>query len=154
MGSEFVVRLPVVLSVVQPPATDDGDAIVPSSRRRILVVDDNQDAAMSLAMMLKLMGNEAKTAHDGQEALEVAAAYRPDLILLDIGMPIMNGYEAARQIRQQPWAKNIVLAALTGWGQDEDRRKSQEAGFDFHITKPIEPAALEKLLSRLQSQTG
>jgi CheY-like chemotaxis protein len=98
-------------------------------------------------MMLKLMGNETRTAHDGQEAIDVAAAFRPDLILLDIGMPRLNGYDTAKQIRQQSWGKTIVLVALTGWGQDEDRRKSDEAGFDSHMVKPIEPAALEKLLA-------
>jgi CheY-like chemotaxis protein len=143
----------VVLSVLQ--AQDDEPDLRPkSSRKRVLVVDDNRDAAVSLAMMLKLMDNEAKTAFDGLEALDVAAAYKPDLILLDIGMPKMNGYETARHIRQQSWAEGITLVALTGWGQDEDRRKSQEAGFDFHMTKPIEPRALEKLLAGLSADTG
>ena len=105
-------------------------------------------------MMLKLMGNEAKTAHDGLEALDVAAAYRPDLILLDIGMPRLNGYETAKRIREQPWGKGVVLVALTGWGQEEDRRKSDEAGFDSHMVKPIEPAALEKLLANLKADTA
>ena len=146
MGSEFVVRLPVVLSLAQPQ-NDDEEPVRSSSGRRVLVVDDNVDAAISLAMMLKLMGNETKTAHDGLEALDVAAAYRPDLILLDIGMPKLNGYDTARHIRQQPWGKSVVLVALTGWGQEEDRRKSEDAGFDPHMTKPIEPAALEKLLA-------
>jgi signal transduction histidine kinase/ActR/RegA family two-component response regulator len=153
MGSEFDVRLPVVLSVVQPQSTE-AELLPSSSRRRVLVVDDNKDAAVSLAMMLKLMGNEAKTAHDGLEALDVAAVYRPDLILLDIGMPKMNGYDTARQIRQHLWGKGVVLVALTGWGQDEDRRKSQDAGFDSHMTKPIEPAALEELLAGLKWEAG
>jgi PAS domain S-box-containing protein len=145
-GSEFIVRLPVAMSVAKPDQTDER-ASGSSNRRRVLVVDDNRDAAMSLAMMLKLMGNETRTAHDGQEAIDVAAAFRPDLILLDIGMPRLNGYDTAKQIRQQSWGKTIVLVALTGWGQDEDRRKSDEAGFDSHMVKPIEPAALEKLLA-------
>ncbi|MBX9584219.1 MAG: PAS domain-containing protein [Gemmataceae bacterium] len=153
MGSEFVVRLPVVLSVV-PPQDEEGEATRPTARRRILVVDDNVDAAMSLAMMLDLMGSEARTAHDGVEALDVAAAFRPDLILLDIGMPRMNGYDTARHIREQAWGKGVVLVALTGWGQDEDRRKSKEAGFDAHMTKPIEPAALERLLASLKTDTA
>ncbi len=145
MGSEFIVQLPIVLSVAQPNYVDEQDG-EPSTRRRILVVDDNRDAAMSLAMMLKLMGNDAKTAHDGFEALEAAAAYRPDLILLDIGMPRLNGYETAKAIREKPWGKTIVLVALTGWGQEDDRRRSEAAGFDSHMVKPIEPAILEKLL--------
>ena len=109
---------------------------------------------MSLAMMLQLMGNETKTAHDGLEALDVAAVYRPDLILLDIGMPRLNGYDTAKQIRNQSWGKRIVLVALTGWGQDEDRRRSQDAGFDSHMVKPIEPAVLEKLLANLKAKTA
>ena len=99
--------------------------------------------------MLQLLGNEAKTAVDGFEA-----NFRPDVIFLDIGMPKLNGYETARQIRQQPWGKHVVLIALTGWGQDEDRRKSQEAGFDSHIVKPIELAALTKLLAAPDAATG
>jgi PAS domain S-box-containing protein len=153
-GSEFTVRLPVVLSVAEPTADDEEEPTRPSRRRKVLVVDDNVDAAVSLAMMLDLMGSEAKTAHDGLEALEVAAAYRPDLILLDIGMPRLDGHDTAKRIRQQPWGKDVVLVALTGWGQEEDRRKSEEAGFDAHMTKPIEPAALEKLLATLQADTA
>ena len=109
---------------------------------------------MSLAMMLRLMGNEAKTAHDGLEALDVAGAFRPDVILLDIGMPRLNGHETAKRIRKQPWGKGVVLVALTGWGQDEDRRKSVEAGFDSHMVKPVEPAALERLLANLHADTA
>jgi CheY-like chemotaxis protein len=153
MGSEFVVRLPVVLAVAQPSGGDD-EPTRPSSRRKVLVVDDNKDAAMSLAMMLKLMGNEAKTAHDGLEALDVAAMFRPDLILLDIGMPRLNGHETARRIREQPWSKGVLLVALTGWGQEEDRRRSDEAGFDSHMVKPVEPAALAKLLANLHADTA
>jgi CheY-like chemotaxis protein len=146
-GSEFRVRLPVAPA---EPASDDQDALPEGSPgHRVLVVDDNRDAALSLALMLRLMGNETQTAHDGQEALDVAAVYQPNLILLDIGMPRLNGYDTARQIRQRPWGKSVRLVALTGWGQDEDRRKSHDAGFDAHMVKPIEPAALEKLLASL-----
>jgi CheY-like chemotaxis protein len=102
--------------------------------------------------MLRLMGNESKTAHDGIEALDIAAAFRPDLILLDIGMPRLNGYETARRIRQQPWGKDVVLVALTGWGQDDDRQKSRDAGFDSHIVKPIQMETLEELLRALASR--
>jgi CheY-like chemotaxis protein len=145
-GSRFTVRLPVVLSVVQPQA-DDEELVRLSSRRRILVVDDNRDAADSLAMILRLMGNEATTAHDGLAAIRQAAAIHPEIIFLDIGMPGLNGYDTARQIRSQPWGKNVVLIALTGWGQDEDRRQSEDAGFDAHIVKPIDRATLENLLA-------
>jgi PAS domain S-box-containing protein len=149
-GSEFTVRLPAVQAVAEATGGGEGPAR-PSHRCRVLVADDNEDAATSLAMMLNLLGNEARTAHDGLEALDVAAAFRPDLILLDIGMPRLNGHEAAKRIRAQPWGKGVVLVALTGWGQEEDRRKSAEAGFDAHVVKPIDPAALEKLLATLRA---
>jgi PAS domain S-box-containing protein len=152
-GSEFTVRLPIVLTIV-PPGDGDGELNLPSNRRRILVVDDNKDSAMSLALMLKLLGNEAKTAHDGLQALDVAETFRPELILLDIGMPRLNGYDTAKRIRELPWGSEVVLVALTGWGQDEDRRRSKEAGFDAHMTKPIEPAALAKLLTNLNAETA
>jgi CheY-like chemotaxis protein/anti-sigma regulatory factor (Ser/Thr protein kinase) len=155
MGSEFIVRLPVALSVVHE-RQDEGDdqEARPTARHRILVVDDSEDAASSLAMVLRIMGNEVRTAHDGLEGVEAAAAFRPDVILLDIGMPKLNGYDACRRIREQPWGKGVVIVALTGWGQDEDKRRSQEAGFDSHLVKPVEPAALEKLLAELKSETA
>ena len=149
LGSEFVVHLPLpLLSPLQPqaPGSEREEAGAPA-RRRVLVADDNADAAESLAMMLEIMGNEVRTANDGVEAVETAAAFRPDLILLDIGMPRLNGYDACRRIREQPWGGGIVIIALTGWGQDEDRRLSQEAGFDRHLVKPVEPAVLEQLLA-------
>ena len=113
------------------------------------MADDNQDSADSLAMMLKIMGNEVRTANDGLQAVDVAAAFRPEVILLDIGMPKLNGYEACRRIREQPWSEKVILIALTGWGQDDDRRRSREAGFNHHMVKPVDPAALEKLLAGL-----
>jgi CheY-like chemotaxis protein len=122
--------------------------------RRFLVADDNRDAADSLALLLQLAGGEVHTAYDGQEAVEAAARLRPDVILLDIGMPRLNGYDAARTIREQPWGKGVVLVALTGWGQEEDRRKSKEAGFDGHLVKPVDPQALEKLLAGLRATAG
>jgi PAS domain S-box-containing protein len=149
-GSEFVVRLP--LATAEPIAADThSDLRRSASQRKVLVVDDNRDAAISLAMMLKLMGNDTKTAHDGLEAIDVAAAFQPDLILLDIGMPRLNGYDTARQIRETPWGRGVLLVALTGWGQDDDRRKSKEAGFDHHLTKPVDPTRLEKLLYENQA---
>jgi signal transduction histidine kinase len=155
MGSRFIVRLPVVLALASnPPGGEAGAQTTPSARRRILVVDDNRDAALSLAIMLKIMGNDTQTAHDGLEALDVAAAFRPEVILLDIGMPKLNGYETARRIRQEPWGRSTVLVALTGWGQEEDKRQSREADFDLHMVKPIEPMALDKLLAGLQVQTA
>ena len=146
-GSEFVVRLPVALSLVGDKPPDQADPDHPTGRHRILVVDDNRDAAESLAMMLTMMGNKTLTARDGLEALDVAAAFRPDVMFLDIGMPKLNGYEVARRIRQQAWGKDMVLIALTGWGQAEDKRRSLEAGLNFHLVKPVLPVALEELLA-------
>jgi PAS domain S-box-containing protein len=147
-GSEFVVRLPITAEAPTPQPVDERTT---TAAHRILVVDDSRDAAESLAMLLDLTGNETHTAHDGLEAVETAARVRPDLVLLDIGLPKINGYEAARRIREQPWGKSMVLVALTGWGQDEDRQKSREAGFDGHMVKPIDPAALNKLLAEFPS---
>ena len=150
MGSEFSVRLPVVLSVVHGDLGQvEGRQTRAMPRHRILVVDDNEDAAGSLGMMLKLMGNEVRTAHDGEAGIVAAGAYHPDMIVLDLGMPRMSGLEACRRIRQQPWGRGIFIVALTGWGQDDDKRQSHEAGFDHHLVKPVEPAALEELLESL-----
>jgi CheY-like chemotaxis protein len=153
-GSEFVVRLPVASHMVQETkANGAGGSVGVTIRRRILVADDNRDSARTLAMMLKFMGNEVRAAHDGQEAVDLAASYQPDVVLLDIGMPKLNGYDAARHIREQPWSRDVVLIALTGWGQEEDKRRSQEAGFDHHLVKPIEPVVLEKVLQSIPSAT-
>ena len=100
-------------------------------------------------MLLKITGSETRLAHDGQEALETAETFRPEVVLLDIGLPKLNGYEAARRIREQPWGESMVLVALTGWGQDEDRQKSKDAGFNGHMVKPVDYAALMKLLAEL-----
>ena len=154
-GSEFVVSLPTAsaaVSAVEPPS-GQAAPLQPPARRRILVADDNVDSATSLTMILEIMGNEVRTAYNGMEALDVAAAFRPDLILLDIGMPDLNGYEACRRIREEPWGKATVLIALTGWGQDEDKRLSQEAGFNHHMVKPVDLAHLEKLLAELSPMT-
>lgn len=151
-GSTFVVRLPIALALAaERRAEDEAGPVRLQSQLRILVADDNQDAATSLALLLKIMGHETRTAHDGLEALDAAAAFRPDVTLLDIGMPKLNGYEACRRIRQQAWGEGMVLIALTGWGQEDDKRQAQEAGFDHHMTKPVDPAALDKLLVRHQS---
>ncbi len=147
-GSEFIVRLPIRVAAppkqATVPAIGEQATTVP---RRILVVDDNKDSAESLAILLRLTGHEAHTAFDGDEAVERAAALRPDVVLLDIGLPVISGYDAARQIRAQPWGKHMVLVAMTGWGHDEDRQKSREAGFDAHLVKPVEHAVLAQLLA-------
>jgi PAS domain S-box-containing protein len=147
MGSEFVVRLPLIIRPPIESPSGNGAAVKSLSHGRILVVDDNKDSAASLAMLLRLRGNDIRTAHDGVEALEVADTFHPEIVLLDIGLPKLNGYDVARRIRQQPWGQDVLLIALTGWGNDEDRRLSQEAGFNFHIVKPVDLAALEELLA-------
>lgn len=125
--------------------------IKPAERRfRILVVDDNHDSALSLAMMLSIMGHETRTAHDGESALTTAESFLPDVVLLDIGLPKLNGYEVAQRIREKPWGASMFLIAVTGWGQDEDRQRSSEVGLNVHMVKPVEPAALEKLLAELR----
>ena len=149
-GSEFAVRLPLV--AVQKRRAEGGGRQVPEGpSRRILVVDDNVDAAESLAMMLQLSGHEVRTAHDGPERVEQAATFLPEVVLLDIGMPGMNGYETGRRVRELHGSEKAVLVALTGWGQEEDRRRSDEAGFHAHLVKPVDPAALEELLASLRA---
>ncbi len=154
-GSEFVVRLPLsVHAVEQDPDrdTEQGDHQPPSpSGHRLLIVDDNQDAANSLAMLLRLQGHEVRVAFSGVAALEMTKTYSPDAVFLDIGMPGMDGYEVARRMRQQPGLGDVVLAALTGWGQQEDRRRTGEAGFNHHLVKPPEPKALENVLAELNN---
>ncbi|MDH6186938.1 ATP-binding protein [Polaromonas sp. CG_23.6] len=151
LGSEFVVRLPVWLETASPAGPAPIAAPVPPTvALRILVVDDMRDSADSLAMLLGMDGDETQSAYDGVEAVERAAAFQPDVILLDIGMPRMNGYDACRAIRQQPGGKHIAIIAMSGWGQEEDRRKSQEAGFDHHLVKPVDFSALSRLLAVTQ----
>lgn len=158
-GSEFVVKLPLVddelrLMNGQKELIHASVAAQTSSgarKKRILVVDDNVDSAESLTTLLKLTGNETRAAFDGLQALESAATFQPDVILLDIGLPELNGYDVARKVREQPWGKDIILIALTGWGQNEDRRRSQEAGFDHHLTKPVDLPALKALLAQPRS---
>jgi PAS domain S-box-containing protein len=144
-GAEFVVRLTVLPTA---PRIEPAAARPQAPRqRRVLVVDDNEDAAVSLAMLLDLAGNETCLAHDGEEALLVAEQFRPDVVLLDIGMPKMNGHEVCRRLRLQPWGRNLKVIALTGWGQEQDRRQSREAGFDGHLVKPVDPATLTEMIS-------
>jgi PAS domain S-box-containing protein len=148
-GSTFTVRLPVLEDRAEPPPAAPAEAWPDSSRsnRRILVVDDSRDSAASMATMLQLLGNEVRTAHDGLEAVRIAGQFRPQVILMDIGMPKLNGYEATRRIREQPWGRDMAVIALTGWGQEVDRARSKEAGCDGHLVKPIDLSDLEKLLN-------
>jgi PAS domain S-box-containing protein len=148
-GSQFTVRLPISQEApaasVKNAAGNGGNG---NEVRRILIVDDLKDSADSLARLMRLRGQDVATAYDGEEALKVAETMRPEVILLDIGMPKMNGYEVCRQLRRQPWGREILVIAVTGWGQEEDRRRTEEAGFDHHLVKPVEPAALMKLVSK------
>lgn len=119
---------------------------------KVLVADDNHDAALSLGMLVELLGHEVRTAYDGIEALQVAGEFQPDLVLLDIGMPRMDGYEACRRLRAQPWGANLKVVAVTGWGQEHDRRKSEQAGFDEHLVKPVAPAVIANLLGAAEER--
>lgn len=147
-GSEFTVRLPALRELpageTMLPEQDGG---AKTSGLRILVVDDNRAAATMLSMVVKMLGNEVRTASDGQEAVEMAPKFLPDVIMMDIGMPKMNGYEAAEHIRQQPWGEKMMLVALTGWGQEKDKQQAREAGFDHHLVKPAEPSEIKRLLA-------
>jgi CheY-like chemotaxis protein len=150
MGCEFVVRLPVVIEASEPQSSDvDDEPTAAESLLSILIVDDNRDIADSLSELLKMMGHDTRTAYDGQQGVDMAGEYRPDVILLDIGLPKLNGYEACRLIRQQPWGKGVAMIALTGWGQDKDRHRSEEAGFDHHLVKPVDPRSLMQVVAGL-----
>jgi len=149
-GSEFVVSLPAVAAPsAQPQAPASAPPAGAGVKRRILVADDNRDAADSLAMLLEILGHEVRTVYDGQQAIQAAEKFRPGLVLLDIGMPGLDGYAAARRIRDQQSADKPLLVALTGWGREEDRRRSREAGFDAHLVKPVDQAALLQLVANL-----
>jgi len=144
-GSEFIVRLPVVSeSIVSTPVGDNGSK--PATERRVLIVDDNYDSADSLAMLLQITGNETFLAHDGVEALAAVEKYRPEVMLLDIGLPKLDGHEVCRRVREKPYGRDIVIIALTGWGQEDDRRKSEEAGFNGHLVKPVDYDRLLEIL--------
>ncbi len=149
-GSTFTVRLPVT----QPKAeSSEGKAVDTSAKssanRRILVVDDNVGAARLLSIVVKALGHEVQTASNGQEAIERGRAFEPEIVIMDIGMPVMDGYQAARVIRSEAWGQGIVLIALTGWGQDDDKQKTRDAGFDCHLVKPVEPDTIRKILAEL-----
>jgi signal transduction histidine kinase len=146
-GSEFTVCLPLdggaTDAAATAPSSENGNAI----GRRILIVDDNKDAATSLSMLLELEGHHTVSVHDGPAAIDAAERDRPDVVLLDIGLPQMSGHEVCRRLRERPWGKELFVIALTGWGQDEDRQKSKDAGFDGHLVKPVRYEMLAELLS-------
>jgi PAS domain S-box-containing protein len=155
LGSEFTIRIPTTADSPRAVEPEPWSGASRSSlQRKILVADDNRDAARSLSLLLRHMGNDVRIANDGVEAVEAAAEFKPDVALLDIGMPRMNGYDAARQIRKQSSGRGVVLVALTGWGQEEDKRLSVEAGFDHHIVKPLELKLLQTLLERVSPRSS
>jgi signal transduction histidine kinase len=152
-GTSISIQLPIAAAASAPlqPTKSNTGRRLSSTTHRILIADDNRDAAESMGMLLRLMGNDVRTVFDGLEAVEEAETFRPDVILLDIGMPKLNGYEAARRIRERGWSQGTKLVALTGWGRDDDKHKAAEAGFDRHFTKPIDPAVLERLIADFRS---
>jgi signal transduction histidine kinase/CheY-like chemotaxis protein len=149
LGSTFVIRLPAVVSDAEQPHSEDSGAMSTSSLRT-LIVDDNRDAADSLAMLLRITGNEIRTAYDGLEALQAAKEFQPDVVLLDIGLPKMDGHEVAQQLRREPWGQRMCLIAVTGWSDETDRAKSRAAGFDHHLVKPLDIAHLARLLDAVE----
>ena len=153
-GSEFVVRLPLLHEVAAAGNADGGPQgrAGSAATRRILVVDDNRDSADSLAMLLRSAGHETATAYGGEEAVEVAEVFGPDVVLLDLGMPHVNGYEACRRIRATPWGRSMVIIAQTGWGQDEDKALTVQCGFQGHLTKPVNQNDLARLLAELSAE--
>ena len=148
-GSRFIVRLPAITASVRDTATPEGDVPTASAtaKHRILLADDNDDFAISLAMLLRAVGHEVRVAHDGLQALEAAAAFKPDFAFLDIGLPKLNGYDLARRLRELPATRHSVLVAVTGWGQEDDRRRAREAGFNHHMVKPLEIHQIQALLA-------
>jgi CheY-like chemotaxis protein len=146
-GSEFLVHWPICAGSLDNAESVQQRPAAGAVHQRILVIDDNRDAAGSLAAVLALKGNETRTAYDGLEGLRAAADFRPDIILLDIGMPGLDGIETARRIRQQAWGKDITLLALSGWGQEKDKRESVGAGINHHLVKPVDIGELDRLLA-------
>ncbi len=153
-GSEFVVRLPVAAPDQSEPSATGRTLDSPAPCARVLVVDDNRDACDSVAQLLRVLGHEVETAYDGCEGVALAEKLRPETILLDLGMPKLNGYEACRRIRAQAWSRNVTIIALTGWGQPADRRRTADAGFDAHLVKPVNVDEIKRLLARPRSSSS
>jgi CheY-like chemotaxis protein/anti-sigma regulatory factor (Ser/Thr protein kinase) len=152
LGSAFSVRLPISIAPAkaEPSSAARSEAASPTPKLRVLVVDDNNDGVTMMGIVVRTLGHEVRTAGDGVEAIAAAAEFRPHVVLMDLGMPRMTGYEAAQHIRGQAWGKSMLLVALTGWGLDEDKQRTKDAGFDQHLVKPADPATLRKLLSEVR----
>jgi CheY-like chemotaxis protein len=146
-GSEFVVRLPLSTGRPHAQAPAAPEAAAKPVSRRVLLADDNIDFATSLGQLLEAHGHQVRVVHDGAQALEAAAQFEPDIAFLDIGMPKIHGYELARRLRAQPRTARCVLVAVTGWGQEDDRRRAREAGFDRHLVKPVDPGQIEAIVA-------
>jgi PAS domain S-box-containing protein len=154
-GSEFLVRLPTLGEApIEDQQPADADDVEPKSSHRVLIVDDNKEAAEMLGMIVEMLGNEVRTAFDGRQGIEIAAEFRPELVFLDLRMPYMDGFEAARHIQQQSWGHAVTLVALTGWGQDEDRQRTKEAGFHHHFVKPATRSDLQDLFAKLEQKSA
>jgi len=149
LGSQFTVRLPALAaaSAAQAPSLASAVPIATVGKLRVLVVDDNLDAVQTLGRLVRLLGHVAHLAYDGEQAIAAASEWQPQVILMDIGMPKLNGYEAAQRIRATSWGQHMVLIAATGWGQEDDKRRTKEAGFDHHLVKPVDTNLLRELLA-------
>jgi CheY-like chemotaxis protein len=147
-GSEFVVRLPITLNQIDDSSSHATEARLVGKQRRVLIIDDNEDAALSLAMLLEIDGHEVQTAHDGASGMELLLQSPAEIVLLDIGLPDINGYELAKQIRQHSEGRSALLIALTGWGQEQDKLDAVAAGFDLHLTKPVDYPQLLAILNQ------
>jgi CheY-like chemotaxis protein len=145
-GSTFIIEIPRCTAAAPAPSPSQLDA--PRVASRVLIIDDNQDAALTTSMLVEQLGGSARVAFDATRGLEAAREFEPDIVLLDIGMPDMDGYETCRRIRQQPSQKHVVIIAVTGWGQLQAKQLALDAGFDAHLTKPVDPAALGRVLAR------
>jgi CheY-like chemotaxis protein len=155
-GSSFEVRLNLEIpaQATEPAVAETVAMTTPRSSVRVLIVDDNRDGAQSLALMLDLEGHEVRTAADGFEALEIGEEFQPNVVLLDIGMPGIDGYETARRLRTRPWAQSALLCAQTGWGQEDDKRRARSAGFDRHLVKPVDPEELNRILAEVSQSNS
>jgi CheY-like chemotaxis protein len=151
-GTQLIVRLPRrTASPSEKPRADANESSANARKLRILVADDNRDAAQTLAIMLRFEGHEVRTAYDGLEVLSTGQLFQPELVFLDIGMPVLDGYQTARQIRAQPWGKHVHLVALTGWSQETDRQQSVASGFQDHIVKPADADQLKAVIDRARA---
>jgi CheY-like chemotaxis protein len=146
-GSEFVVRLPISTAIAPAEKISAQPLTRQTPTRRILIVDDNVDAATTISALLKAWGHVVQVAYNGSSVIEIVRNFRPEIILLDIGLPGMSGYDVAKQLLAEPFLPPVIIAALTGYGQDSDRQRSLDAGFDYHLTKPPDPGLLESLLA-------